>query len=239
MDVLAVESLQAIIIAANAIILSTILGCYGLAVGLGHVPAWLPMISDCAVEAPERYPFRMGLVIGSFLLGFEVIAVYNSDRKFSKDKVCLYLGCIASFCLGVVGVVNEKEDNTIHSTAAVFAFVLYDVYMVIMAWNVTLDPDSPKWSIYVKQGCAMVCSAALIAFAFLSMNWGKYHIYIALMEWTGTMCILLFQVSFSADLNYIACVEVSYKKAAMSGGDSEDEESAEPEVDTLPEKIPM
>ena len=56
---------------------------------------------------------------------------------------------------------------------------------------------------------------------------------------TGTMCILLFQVSFSADLNYIACVEVSYKKAAMSGGDSEDEELAEPEVDTLPEKIPM
>ena len=115
MKVLAVEGLPSIIIAASVSTFGTILLCYGLAVGLGHVPAWLPFISDCAVEAPEKYPFRMGIVVGAFLLGFEVVAVYNSDRKFSKDKTCLYLGCIASFGLAVVGVVNEKEDNFIHT----------------------------------------------------------------------------------------------------------------------------
>ena len=116
MEVLAVLPLALVIKAGTGLIAGTILLCYALAVGLGHVPAWLPMISDCAVEAPERYPFRMGIVLGAFLLGLEVVAVYNSDRVFSKNKFCLFAGCIASFGLGIVGVVNEKEDNTVHSS---------------------------------------------------------------------------------------------------------------------------
>ena len=123
MEVLAVLPLPMVIKTACGLITGTILLCYALAVGLGHVPAWLPMISDCAVEAPERYPFRMGLVVGAFLLGLEVVAVYNSDRVFSKNKLCLYLGCIASFGLGIVGVVNEKEDNTVHSGEYCLAFI--------------------------------------------------------------------------------------------------------------------
>ena len=40
------------------VITVTIFLCYGIAVALGHVKAWLPMISDCAVLPPEKYPFR-------------------------------------------------------------------------------------------------------------------------------------------------------------------------------------
>ena len=34
--------------------ISTIAICYTLFVVLGHGPAWLPMISDCAVTPPEK-----------------------------------------------------------------------------------------------------------------------------------------------------------------------------------------
>ena len=122
MEVLATLPLPLVIKFGTGLIAGTILLCYGLAVGLGHVQAWLPMISDCAVEAPERYPFRMGFVVGAFVLGLEAVAVYNSDRVFSKNKLCLYSGCIASFGLGIVGVVNEKENNTVHSGEYHFCF---------------------------------------------------------------------------------------------------------------------
>ena len=46
----------------------TILICYVLAVIYEHVPAWLPMISACGIDAPERYPFRVGLVVAALLL---------------------------------------------------------------------------------------------------------------------------------------------------------------------------
>lgn len=95
--------------------LGTVLLCYTLAVSLGHVPAWLPMISDCAVQPPEKYPFRLGLVVSSMVLGLNTVVVYYSDRAFSKSKLCLILGTVASAGLSIVAVVNEKENNTVHS----------------------------------------------------------------------------------------------------------------------------
>lgn len=94
----------------------TILLCYGLAVGFGHVPAWLPMISDCAVQSPEKYPFRLGLVIGASLLALEVLCVYMADKSYSRNKFCLVVGVAASTGLGIVGVVNEKECDPVHSS---------------------------------------------------------------------------------------------------------------------------
>ncbi len=99
--------------------LGTILLCYGTAVVLGHVPAWLPMISDCAVSAPEKYPFRLGLITGAILLEVVVVLAYNADKGFSNNKKCLVFGSIASFAIGVVGSVNEEENNTVHSSESI------------------------------------------------------------------------------------------------------------------------
>ena len=96
-------------------LLGAIFLCYALAVSLGHVPAWLPMISDCAVLPPEKYTFRWGFVIGAMLLGAQNVLIYGADKPYSRSKTSLTLGLLAAFCLSVVGVVNEVEDNSIHS----------------------------------------------------------------------------------------------------------------------------
>ena len=96
--------------------LSTILVCYGIAVSLGHVPAWLPMISDCAVLPPEKYIFRLGMVIGSALLFMDSILIYNVDKSYSHSKLGLVLGIVAPAALSIVGVVNEEENNSVHSS---------------------------------------------------------------------------------------------------------------------------
>ena len=97
-------------------ITGTIFLCYGLAVANGHVPAWLPMISDCAVEAPEKYPFRLGISLGAILMMVQVLLAYHSDTGFSKNRLCLILGLLASSGLGIAGAVNEKENNSLHSS---------------------------------------------------------------------------------------------------------------------------
>ena len=53
--------------------------------------------------------------------------------------------------------------------AAVF-FALYAAYTVIMAWNVTLDPKSPRWSIILKQACAVVTWIALLTLGGLGIQ---------------------------------------------------------------------
>ena len=105
--------------------LSTIFVCYGIAVSLGHVPAWLPMISDCAVLPPEKYIFRLGMVIGSVFLAMDSILIYNADKSYSHSKLGMVLGIVAPAALSIVGVVNEEENNSVHSskTAAIVVVI--------------------------------------------------------------------------------------------------------------------
>ena len=116
MLVIAKERLRAWIVQGASIILTTIFVCYGVAVYLGHVPAWLPMISDCAVLPPEKYIFRLGIVTGAIFLAIEAKLIYHADSSFTYSKSGLILGIIASIGLAIVGVVNEKENNSIHSS---------------------------------------------------------------------------------------------------------------------------
>lgn len=115
MQVLAKLPVTVLVHAAALETLATIFLCYGLAVGLGHVPAWLPMISDCAVYSPEKYPFRLGIVVSAVLIAIQVVMTYNADRPYSNSKASLTVGLVASLGLAIVGVVNEQECNPVHS----------------------------------------------------------------------------------------------------------------------------
>jgi hypothetical protein len=96
--------------------LGTILLCYAVATLLGHVPVWLPMISDCAVYPPEKYPFRWGIVLSAALFALQSVLLYGADRPYSRSKVALFFGLLTALCLSVVGVVNQVENNTIHGS---------------------------------------------------------------------------------------------------------------------------
>ena len=56
-----------------------------------------------------------------------------------------------------------------------------------------------------------LCSAVQALTPPPARNWSKYHLYLAILEWTATALILIFQLSFAADLNYVSCLEVSYR----------------------------
>ena len=113
MNVLGSVRLSTLIHVGAVETLATILICYAVAVTHGHVKPWLPMISDCAVYPPEKYPFRFGLALSSFFIGAQTVAVHLAK---GYSKVSLYLGLLASFSLGIVSVVNEDENNSVHSS---------------------------------------------------------------------------------------------------------------------------
>lgn len=93
----------------------TIVVCYLLAVANEHVRVWLPMISACAVSSPEKYIFRIGIVLAAVGIFFKVVTVYNAHLNYSKSTFCLFLGTLASASNAIVGVVNEDEARTVHA----------------------------------------------------------------------------------------------------------------------------
>jgi hypothetical membrane protein len=93
------------------LVLVTILSCYALAVALGHKPLWLPTVSECGVEAPEKYIFRWGILAGGLLLVLEALVLYLPKRASGHVFV---LGVIAGVCLTGVACVAVNEDFTVH-----------------------------------------------------------------------------------------------------------------------------
>jgi len=205
---------------SSALSLATIFVCYFFAVTQGHVPAWLPMISDCAIFPPEEYIFRIGIIVSAALLNLNSLLMlfYQNNIKQSEggascaDKFALGLATLGCFGLMVVGAVNEVENNTIHSTAAVIFFVCYDLYMFFITYGMWNFQGPNSTSVIIKLCIAVYGFVALLLFALMSSNWGKYGTDIAICEWTGTIGIILFNLSFvyeyGDDLN-LAAIQTS------------------------------
>ena len=115
----------------------------------------------------------------------QVILAYYSETNFSMNRLCLILGLLASSGLGIVGAVNEKENNTLHSSneilypviikciiiitgSAVVFFFGYEFYMIIMTWYSISEARVGITSLTVKQLCTIVAGIALIVFIVMS-----------------------------------------------------------------------
>jgi len=112
MSIIGKVSARLLIHLGAAEMVATILICYALAVMEGHVEPWLPTISSCGNRPPEMFIFRYGIVTGGLLLAVEAIALYGAGL-FSE--LCLVLGTVAGLCLGVVGVVSDRELDSVHT----------------------------------------------------------------------------------------------------------------------------
>jgi hypothetical protein len=163
---------------------STILVCYGLAVGLGHVPAWLPTISDCGVQSPEKYLFRMGLSIGATALLVNVILVYYAFPDFNFRKLKLLTGVLSSCGLAILASVNEQENNKVHMVGTAIFFSGYVIFMLVVAYSAHKDPKISSASAINKRIFALLGIAVLVAAGLLSLNWSGYRDYVAVCEWS-------------------------------------------------------
>jgi len=204
-DVYTLQARSVTIIAASMSTL-TILTCYAIAVYLGHVPAWLPMISDCALNPPEMYLFRLGMISSAIFLQLNSLLMffYLNSQDFGKrqtsDTFGIVIVSIACLGLGIVGAVNSEENNTLHSVSALVYFIGYEIYMFIVTFRLAPYSGGPRItpiSITIKKILCAIVAVALIIFIILSAGgWGNNKTYIAMCEWLGVMCIIMFNLSY-------------------------------------------
>ncbi|XP_019859949.1 PREDICTED: DNA damage-regulated autophagy modulator protein 1-like [Amphimedon queenslandica] len=218
MDVLSKITARQIVHYGVSEMLLTILTCYTIAVALGHVPAWLPLISDCAVKPPEMYLFRLGFVFGASLIALSAFIVHyaNKDRPLSGLNAALAL--VASISLGGLAVVNEVEDGSVHLFFSVLFFVCYDLYMIIsVLTTITRKPSNCTGfgltitvsSFIIKTICAILgvitgTGYTLGIFSFTSVGGS---IALAMFEWGNTFTIMGFIWSYLLD-NFLTGVDI-------------------------------
>eukprot|EP00163_Fabomonas_tropica_P019106 TRINITY_DN3357_c0_g1_i3.p2 TRINITY_DN3357_c0_g1~~TRINITY_DN3357_c0_g1_i3.p2 ORF type:complete len:392 (+),score=104.41 TRINITY_DN3357_c0_g1_i3:325-1500(+) len=206
-----------------------ILLCYGLAVMLGHVPIFLPMISDCGVHPPELYIFRFVLIpTAMYIMRVKYLAkdfIKSAVPLTPTDDRAATIAGIAAVCLGIVGAVNEKEDNDIHTTAAVIFFVLSVIYMTMMVKRLKSinesrpahDPLVSEHSLRHKRSLIVVLVITTVLFVIAKgydRRVGNINpalgfptqpmesvgrLLLAMLEWTTTIGIIIGYATFAPD----------------------------------------
>jgi len=215
--------------------LVTILTCYVIAVSLGHVIPWLPMISDCAVYPPESYLFRLGIISSGILVFLNSLMFYffvNSNamsRNKKLDNISLGISALASLGLAIVGAVNEDENGTVHGASAVVFFFGENIYMWACTYRLHkdygTDKSISKKSITQKLTMSLSATIILVIFTYMSQHWGKYELQIAIAEWTGTLLIMLFNLSFCYEFGheeYVATLLIQPQTSASDSCSSEE-----------------
>ena len=114
MVVLSRIAIRSLLRLGSLLIVAVILTCYGLAVSEGHVPAWLPTISDCGDKPPEKFIFTYGMTVVAALLFLESFLMYGGDKPYSGSLLILVTSSVAAFFLGMIGCVCSTCDSPIH-----------------------------------------------------------------------------------------------------------------------------
>ncbi|XP_065198099.1 DNA damage-regulated autophagy modulator protein 1-like [Sycon ciliatum] len=198
---------------------TTILTSYVIAVSLHHEPAFLPMISDCAIKSPEMYLFRYGMLVSASLLACNVLVIHAATKStYSLAHASMTSGLLAAFGLGLLTAVNVHEFTPVHGAAAVTFFVCYEVFMLIISYNAQADERVSRTSLNVKRAAAIVSLIALLCLAGMSPKWSHFRTPIAVCEWTSTIMIQIFNLSFVKDLGTTTIQEISGIHSSSSGG---------------------
>lgn len=185
----------------------TVFLCYGLAVGLGHEPAWLPMISDCGWKAPECYFFRFGLLTASahlYLMANYIADFLNSLKVCVKTVSCICIFMkIASVCLGILVACDEKENNTVHSTAAVIFFIGYYLAMWITLFSFwefgTQSKPLHKKHFQTRFALTLFGTVDLLLFCVFQLTSLGPKWACPLTEWIGFLIIVVYNFTYAWD----------------------------------------
>lgn len=191
----------------------SLLLCYALATTLGHVPVFLPMISDCFVSAPEKWVSRLAVVtFGGVGMGASVVLLHlyllNYSVKAEGQLGQLVRGVnLFSFAMGIlgscglagVGAVPENDgDGSLHIALATTFFVCFAFQMLTVTAMLELqDAYACPHSRAVKIVLLFIEWAALYG---ISLIFDGPRTKVAILEWTAALCVFLWMYTFSLDI---------------------------------------
>ena len=192
----------------------SLLLCYALATSLGHVPVFLPMISDCFVSAPEKWVSRLAVVtFGGVGMGASVVLLHLYLLNYSVREegwvgqlvrgVNLFsfaLGILGSCGLAGVGAVPENDDpGSLHVALATTFFVCFAFQMLAVTAMLELqDAYAGPHSRAAKLVLLVLEWGALYG---ISLVYDGPRTQVAVLEWTAALTVFLWMYSISFEIS--------------------------------------
>jgi hypothetical protein len=96
--------------------------------------------------------------------------------------------------------------------------------MVILTWLLPQykKEDRPSEFAYLfRQWCVVLATVDLVYFIYMSTNWEKYGVYIAVCEWIATLLIFFYNWSFAGDMTNYTLEEIENETPERPRSDHE------------------
>ncbi|XP_065912288.1 uncharacterized protein [Dysidea avara] len=182
------------LIQGATIVVSTIFSCYGMVVSLSHVPVWHDQRMG---NVPPG--IRLGMTIIAVLLCMNAVLIYNSDKSYSPLKLGLVLGMMVDALFTIMGVASETN-----STVTVRLLLLsYFIYMALFSFYPGVESNEATIALIIKKVCTALGIAVFVAIIFMSTDWNRFEVQIRICELIGSLTILIFNLSFAADVAHL------------------------------------
>ena len=127
--------------------------------------------------------------------------VVKYQNRFSR-----YLIQIGSFGFLTCIAINEDDNDLIHSFGALLFFVSQGIFCSNVVLQLLFHPGSAhsRESLIVKACISSCYNLLLLTFGYLSRfhDWGKYEVYIAVIEWLAVAMVSLFHHSMRQELQH-------------------------------------
>ncbi len=195
----------------------------------GDGPLFLPTLSTTWDFKPGNFISRLCIGVGCVGLYTIQYVIYNADKAanetaksdYDPDRLLLLMALVAVFLLSVVGAVCSENvpecrgNSTIHLTAAVTFFVLYDAYMIILLIN-KQQKKLEKWShLCMFAFVSVLCKLRwfpLPTTEYTQVEFLRDFPTLAIVEWVDVGCIIAFTYYYTTSVGekfFVAFVKSS------------------------------
>lgn len=217
------EQLKLLPIIASALAVATIVTCYVLATSAGHTPAFPNTdITHCALKAPERYIFRIGMIPTCVILAtvwyfifWWVTGIENCSQLSAlkaKRGCCttlegasFRLGVVGSLCLLVASSVLESHNTvwSVHVAGATSFFILTILAQVLVTVKLChLNREIPGVCAYSSLAAKIIICTLAVLLLIADLAFGIFKLpssYSNAAEWILVLFILSFNFTLYDD----------------------------------------
>ncbi|OCT88743.1 hypothetical protein XELAEV_18017373mg [Xenopus laevis] len=178
---------------------------YIISVLIGHVPPFVPYISDTGTSPPESGVFGFMISVSAMLgaatmyTRYMILERQNLSIDFLPiyfNKISLAIGLFGCIGMGIVATFQEMAVPAVHDAGALITFICGVMYILLQSY--ISYKSCPTWN--TRATCHIRMTVSLIAFIAVGY---PYHLTSAICEWTVAFGFNMYFLTFIRDFQLI------------------------------------
>ncbi|XP_012814426.1 DNA damage-regulated autophagy modulator protein 1 isoform X1 [Xenopus tropicalis] len=201
---------------------------YIISVLIGHVPPFVPYISDTGTSPPESGVFGFMISLSAMLgaatmyTRYKILEKQNHSTDFLPyyfNKTSLAIGLLGCIGMGIVATFQEMAVPAVHDAGALITFICGVLYILLQSY--ISYKSCPAWNTrvtcHIRMAISVIAFIAVVPMIACSLQTGTtklywkpsdegyhYHLTSAICEWIVAFGFNMYFLTFIRDFQGVS-----------------------------------